>query len=144
MRGFRRGQGLPFDMEAGKGQLPSLLAQVGSDMGLKAASQAEHLWSSCGTAQDPVYLGFAKKDPVRVLIGISNPVLTILSMLWTVQYSSLISFSGEFSQSQFLLFVAKNLHRIHDRTQATFSNANARWDCVVSVCLIDLQKKQRI
>lgn len=81
MRGFGRGQGLPLVMEAGKGQLLSLLAQVGSDLGPQVASQMQPLAISCGTVQDPLYLGFAAKDPVRVLTSISSLPLTILSML---------------------------------------------------------------
>lgn len=80
-RGSGRGQSLLVIMEAGKDQLLSLLAQVGSDKGLQGASQRQHLAVSCGTVQALLHLGFAGKDPVRALISSASLVLTILSML---------------------------------------------------------------
>lgn len=40
-RGFGKGRDLPLVMEEGKGQLLSLLARVGSDMGPQVASQVQ-------------------------------------------------------------------------------------------------------
>lgn len=81
VRGFGRGQGWPLTLEAGKGQVLSLPATIGSGMEPRVASQMPSLGSSCSTAWDPGCLAFPEKDPVRVLTGISSLVFTILSVL---------------------------------------------------------------
>lgn len=80
-RGSGRGQSLVVVMEAGKGQLLSLLVQVGSDMRPHGASQRQHLAVSCGTVQALLHLRCAGKDPGRALISSASLVLTILSIL---------------------------------------------------------------
>lgn len=114
MRGFGE-QGLPLVTEAGKGQLLHPLVRP---------AQARQMWNlrepmRCSpqgpTAQHPVYLGCCWEGPHQGSGLCFQPSPNHLSKLWTVQYSSIISFSGEFSWSWGELFAAKNLYWTYHR-----------------------------